>query len=243
MKKSLYIITGASRGIGQALSRVLLDAGHTVIGSSRRTQNLGENYIHHAMDLSQPDDLMALLDVVETETRKTAFDFLCLVNNASATEPMTSIQHCPSEDIQFHVQVGLVSPMILTARFMERFASYNMRKRVAFMSSGAAHRAMPDMSVYCTSKAGLLMFGQSIALEQENMAQGFEVVSIGPGMVDTDMQTAARSKTDDEFSMASYFKAGYADGKVQNPRDVALKIQVILDRTIDSGVYVSVADI
>ncbi len=96
--------------------------------------------------------------------------------------------------------------MILTSLFVQKFSDEKILKKIVFISSGAAFTAMPDESIYCSSKAAINMFAQCIGLEQNNREYGFDVIAIGPGMVDTSMQQALRSKKRDEFAMADFFK-------------------------------------
>lgn len=72
------------------------------------------------------------------------------------------------------------------------------------------------------------MFAPCVGLEQKDKEYGFEVISIGSGMVDTSMQLAVRSKTSDEFAMADFFKQASEDGKLQEPSKVAEKIYAML---------------
>jgi benzil reductase ((S)-benzoin forming) len=127
--------------------------------------------------------------------------------------------------------------------FMRRFSADKIRKKVVFISSGAALAASSDDSIYCSSKAAINMFAQCVGLEQKNRQYGFEVISIGPGMVDTSMQEAARSKTSDEYASADFFKQAFKDGKLQRPDNVAGKIYTILGNKYEQGKYVSVGEV
>ncbi|HCB49762.1 MAG TPA: hypothetical protein DEP47_09610 [Chloroflexi bacterium] len=98
-----------------------------------------------------------------------------------------------------------------------------------FYLFGATFTALPDESIYCSSKSGINMFAQCVGLEQKNREYGFEVISIGPGMVDTSMQQAVRSKSSDEYAMADFFKQAFEDGRLQKPDNVAEKIYTILE--------------
>jgi len=245
MADEFYLITGTSRGIGEALARRLVADGHTVLGVSRsRPQALDNAGYHHlAFDLSDTAGTGRIMEEVDQIVDGRSFDFVCLVNNASATEPVGSIETCPAGQIESHVRIGLIAPMILTSLFMRRFAAEDVRKKVAFISSGAAFRPMPGESVYCAAKAGLHMFAQCVGLEQGDEARGFELVSIGPGMVDTAMQAAVRSKPSEEFAMADFFKQAFENGKLQEPAAVAEKICTILANRYEQGRYVSVGDV
>ena len=87
------------------------------------------------------------------------------------------------------------------------------------------------------------MLAQCIGLEQKDKEFGFEVHTIGPGMVDTSMQLAIRSKTSEEFVLAGFFKQAFEDGKLQEPGKVAEKIFTILENKYEQGKYVSVSNV
>ena len=242
MAHGFYVITGTSRGIGEALARRLLDQGNTVLGVSRnRPATLDrEGYHHLACDLGDPSGLDRITDRAASIAAGQAFEVICLVNNASATEPLGPMERCAAPAITAHVSIGLIAPMILTAYFIDRFADAGGRKIIAFISSGAAFHPMPDDSVYCASKAGLAMFAQCVGMEQSGRERGFEILSIGPGMVDTDMQQTARSRSREEFALAEFFQQAHAEGRLSNPDAVAEKICTLLKKRQEQGQYISV---
>ena len=241
---ALFVITGTSRGIGAALALRIVQDGHTVLGVSRAQPDPlpPGDYHHLGFDLTRTDRISDIVGKAGEIFDAGRFDFLCLVNNASATEPVGPIEKCAGTSIDDHLRIGLLGPMLLTSLFIQRFAEAPVRKKVAFISSGVAFKPLPDESVYCTAKAGLHMFAQCVGLEQQDRPGGFEVVSIGPGMVDTDMQRTVRSKPSDEFAMADFFKQAHAEGQLQDPADVAAKILALLERRTGQGQYVSVLD-
>ena len=87
------------------------------------------------------------------------------------------------------------------------------------------------------------MFAQCIGLEQKDKEYGFEVITIGPGMVDTYMHQVARSKNSDEYVGADLAKQVYEKGELQDPGKVAEKICTILDNKYDQGQYVKVSEV
>jgi benzil reductase ((S)-benzoin forming) len=245
MGSEFYLVTGTSRGIGRALAQKILAEGQTVLGVSRsRPEGVnGERYHHLSLDLSETTGIGRIMEKVNEIVGGQRFEFVCLVNNASATEPIGPIEKCPPPEIEAHLRIGLVAPLILTSLFIGRFAQDKMRKKVAFISSGAAFRPLPGESIYCSAKAGLSMFGRCIGLEQEGQSHGFEVVSIGPGMVDTSMQSAARSKSSAEFPMADFFKQAFEEGKLQDPDRVAEQIYHTLAQQQEQGSYVLASEV
>ena len=242
MENGFYLITGTSRGIGEALARKLLIQGHTVLGVSRnRPGELNSDAYHHlTYDLMDSSEIETIMDMAVEIVDTRGFDFLCLVNNAAVVEPLKSIERAEASTIEDHLRIGLVTSVILTSAFMRRFSGHKIRKKVSFISSGAALRPMPDMSMYCSSKAALKMFAECIGLEQKDREHGFEVVSISPGMVETSMQQAVRTGN---YAMAGYFEQAYEDGKVQDRAEVAEKIAMILAQKYENGTFVSVRDV
>lgn len=240
MKDGFFLITGTSRGIGEALARKLLETGNAVLGVSRnRPATLNSTkYYHLSFDLTETSRINQIMEKVDEIVGDQSFGFVCLVNNASAVEPTSSIDKCPPPEIEAHLRIGLIAPMILTSLFIRKFADDQMRKKVVFISSGSAFTAGPDMSVYCSSKAGLHMFAQCVGLEQNDREYGFEVMSIGPGMVDTSMQATVRSKTSDEFAMVDFFKQAHEDGRLQEPDRVAEKLYTTIQNKYEQGQFI-----
>ena len=245
MSNGFYIITGASRGIGEALAQKILQEGNRVLGISRnRSDKLkSKNYFDLSFDLTDTSRINIIKDKINEIFSPENYDFVCLINNAAVVGPLGPIDKCPQTEIELHAKVNLIAPMLLTSMFIDRFSNEKMRKKVVFISSGAAFNPLPDQSIYCSSKAGINMFTQSIGLEQKNKEYGFEVNSIGPGMVDTPMQLAVRSKPSKEFAMADYFKKAFEEGKLQDPNEVAEKIYKILINKFEQGKYISVNEV
>jgi len=245
MENGFFLITGTSRGIGKALAQKILQEGNTVLGISRnRSDSLkSSNYHHLSFDLTDTSQISRIMDKTNKVVESQGFDFVCLINNASAVEPLGSIEKCPPTEIESHVKIGLVAPMLLTSLFINRFAGEKIRKKVVFISSGAAYTPLADESIYCSSKAGINMLAQCVGLEQKDKEYGFEVNSIGPGMVNTPMQLAVRSKTKEEFAMTDFFRQAFEDGKLQEPGKVADKIYTILGNKYDQGKYINVSEV
>jgi len=246
MENGFFLITGTSKGIGEALAQKVLDKGNTVLGVSRNQSDTlikSTKYYHLSFDLMDTSRITQIMEKVGEIVDNRSFDFVCLVNNASAVEPLKSIEKCPVTEIESHVRIGLIAPMILTSMFIRKFSDVEIGKKVVFISSGAAFTALPGASIYCSSKAGINMFAQCVGLEQKNKEYGFEVVAIGPGMVDTSLQQAFRSKTSDEFASVGYFKQAFQAGKLQEPVTVAEKIYTILENKYEQGKYVNVSEV
>jgi len=240
--KGIYIITGTSRGIGAAVAARLLETGNCVFGISRTPSPLAgqDGYRELRGSVTDAHWIDPLFEAVRKELADSDVDMLCLLNNAAVVEPVHAIETCAADAIGQHVDVNLTAPIQLTARFMACFGDLDLRKKVVFMTSGAAHAAMPDMALYCTSKAGLAMFAQCVAKEQAGRAKGYEIAQVSPGMVETHMQELARSQSPETFRPSGMFRSAKASGAVQDPGSVAKKICEILAARTGMGESVSV---
>lgn len=242
--KGIYLITGTSRGIGRAVAERLLETGNRVVGISRSPSTLAgqDGYREVQASVTDADWVDPLFDEVGQQLADGGYDMLCLFNNAAIVEPVHAIETCAADAIRRHVEVNLTAPIQLTARFMAAFGELDLRKKVVFMTTGAAHTAMPDMAMYCTSKAGLAMFAQCAAREQEGQTRGFEIAQISPGMVETHMQELARAQDPGDFRPSGMFRSAKSSGAVQDVESVARKICEILEARTQMGESVSVTN-
>jgi benzil reductase ((S)-benzoin forming) len=240
MENGFFLITGTSRGLGEAVARTLLDAGNTVLGVSRTPSTALESRNFHDLpfDLTATSRLGEITNRAGEIFRNGNFDFACLVNNASAVDPLGPIENCPAAEIEAHMKIGLIAPMILTSLFIRKFTDEAVRRKVAFVSSGAAFTALPDESIYCSAKAGMNMLAECVGREQGDNESGFEIVSIGPGMVDTYMQEALRAPSEENFAMANMFQKAFEDGRLQDPRKIAAKVCKVLTGRSEQGKFV-----
>jgi len=242
MQSGFYLITGTSKGIGEALAQNILTKGGTVLGVARGRSAIltSPKYHHLTLDLAVTTRLGQIMEKVDEIVDKQRFVFVCLVNNASAIEPLGAIEKCPASEIEAHIRITLIASMILTSLFIRKFADGKMRKKVAFITGGSASTAVPHESIYCSAKAGETMFAQCIGLEQKDKEYGFEVITIGPGMVDTHMHEVARSKNKEDYVWADLVKEVYKKHELQDPSKVAEEIYLILHNRYEQGKYIQV---
>ena len=245
MENGFFLITGTSRGIGEALAQKLLEKGNTVLGVARGQSDVlkSTRYHHLSFDLADTSRISQIMEKVDEIVDNQRFDFICLVNNASAIEPLGAIEKCPASEIESHIRIGLIAPMILTSLFIRRFSDGRIRKKVAFIVSGSAYTASQQESIYCGSKAGLSMFAQCVGLEQKDKEYGFEVICIGPGMVDTYMHQVARSKNKEDYVWVDLAKQVHENGELEKPGKVAEKIYITLSNRYEQGKYVKAFEV
>jgi benzil reductase ((S)-benzoin forming) len=236
MVKRCFIITGASRGIGEAVAKSLLDHGDTVYGISRTESSvLGHhsNYNHISFDLSELGRIAEIIGQILHPLESDEFDMICLINNAAMLEPLLPIEDCQSEDIMTNIHSSLIAPIVLTSYFIKATQGWVARRKVINISSGSGVNASPSMSIYSTVKSGLNMFTRCVGLEQSNNENGVEILSVDPGMVDTSMQLTARNNLN--FGLGNFFKDAYRKGRLQSTDQVASRLLKIINKKYKTG--------
>ncbi|MGE8319938.1 MAG: SDR family NAD(P)-dependent oxidoreductase, partial [Comamonas sp.] len=144
-------------------------------------------------------------------------------------------------DLQHALRVGLEAPMALTGAFLAATEHWTIPRKVLNVSSGLGRRPMASQAAYCTAKAGMDAYARCVALEEALKPHGARIVSLAPGVIDTDMQLQLRSADAGDFPDVANFSGMHAGGKLSTPQDAAAKVLAWLDRA-DFGQNV-VADV
>lgn len=236
MSDTIAILTGASRGIGAAMARGLAKPGTRLITLARR-----EDPELAAYARSQDAQLEQLsVDLSDLAAAEAAARRICdtlprdagrylLINNAGTVHPVSGTDALidgPAIAAAFNLNVTAV--MLLTARFLAAVADLKADRRVLNISSGAGRNPNAGWGVYCATKAALDMYSRVV--KQEQGEGGARVVSLAPGIVDTDMQAAIRSSDPKSFPALAKFQDFHASGKLSSPANVASRILAYLDR-------------
>ncbi|KAL1875700.1 hypothetical protein VTK73DRAFT_9955 [Phialemonium thermophilum] len=215
MVSKVIIVTGASRGIGLAVTNYLLNASHKVVLVSRSQKDLEAI---KARFPSQVEFLAADLTNFDTAPKVTelalkAFGQLDgLVVNHGVLTPMQRVAESTIEAWKNIYDANLFSALALVKAAIPHLRA--SKGRVVFTSSGAALHAYASWGAYGSSKAALNSLAQHIAVEEPEIA----VVSVGPGRVDTDMQKGLREKgTSMNPKEHADFVEAFKGGKLNKP--------------------------
>lgn len=232
----LYIVTGASRGLGAALAQALLVPGNRLVCVARSpapalqqaAAAAGVALDWHCQDLSQPEAgarwLHAVLEAIDTPPAGAT-----LVLNAGVIEPIVPVAGLRADTLVPHLMTNLAAPMTMTAAFLAASERFGCPRKVLAISSGAARRPIEGWSAYCAGKAGLDMFMRSINAEYAQAPAGREVraVALAPGVIDTGMQSTIRGA---DFAQVQRFRDLKAQEQLASPGDVARRIAAYLQR-------------
>jgi NAD(P)-dependent dehydrogenase (short-subunit alcohol dehydrogenase family) len=232
MSCACFILTGASRGLGLAMARQLRARGHRLLTLSRRpnAELDGPGVEQWAVDLSQPADVATRLRAWLAALPRQEIDSLTLINNAASLAPLAPLGEVDAGELSRALRVGLEAPLLLSAAFLAASADLTVPRKVLNISSGLGRFAMAGSAVYCAAKAGLDHLSRALVLEEAARANGAKIVSLAPGVIDTDMQLQLRSADPQAFGERARFASLKAEGRLDSAEAAAAKVLAWLQR-------------
>jgi NAD(P)-dependent dehydrogenase (short-subunit alcohol dehydrogenase family) len=179
------IVTGASRGIGEAVSRALAEAGARIILVGRNrpplekvAADLPHEPVVIAVDIAEPDAPATIM----AEVHRTAGGVDILVNNAGGAGGSGAANTLTVADADATWAVALRGPLLLAGLAAANMASHGGGS-IVNVSSGLSQQGMPGVSLYSALKAGLE--GATRALAAEWGGSGVRVNTVSPGVIRT----------------------------------------------------------
>lgn len=234
----LYIVTGSSRGVGEALVAELLHPDHLVLGLARHQNEQlqalaaarGAPLTQWAVDLADP--ALPAQRLAEWLDRQDPGALACatLINNAGVVSTPAPLGQAPLAELSNAIRVGLEAALLLTASFLQATDAWPGERKVLNISSGLGRRAMAGSASYCAAKAGMDHFSRAVALEQAARPNPAKVVSMAPGVIDTDMQRQLRGADAELFPERAIFARLHDDGQLMSPQACARALLAKLAR-------------
>lgn len=236
----IYLITGATGGIGSATAELLREHGHDLIlaGSSAerlhklagqfaatpygKTQSFslsspgrpvtpGRHISTITLDLSEPRRMEAALAVVDLPGRLDG-----LIHSAGITD-LGRVADQDADHWIDQLMINLVGAAELTRLLLPSLRA--AAGQVVFVNSGAGLRANPGWSAYAASKHGLKALADSLRAEEP----GIRVTSVFPGRTATEMQRKVRAQENAEYRPADYIEPSTVArailGVIETPAD------------------------
>jgi NAD(P)-dependent dehydrogenase (short-subunit alcohol dehydrogenase family) len=233
MSQDICILTGASRGLGLAMARQLRARGQRLLTLSRQpnAQLDGPGVEQWAVDLSQPEQVATRLRAWLAALPRAEIGSLTLINNAASLATLAPLGRIDAAELSLALCVGLEAPMLLTAAFLDASADFGVPRKVLNISSGLGRFAMAGSAVYCAAKAGLDHLSRAVALEEAARPNGARIVSLAPGVIDTDMQLQLRAADRTLFPEGAHFANLKEGGQLDSADVAATKLLRYLDRT------------
>jgi 3-oxoacyl-[acyl-carrier protein] reductase len=192
LENQVALVTGASRGIGQAIALALAGAGAHIIGTATSAEGVarvdaalashGYNGRGALLEASSPASIDALMSQLEKAGELPDI----LVNNAAITRDTLLLRMKP-EDWDAVIATNLTAVFRL-CKACVRHMMKERRGRIVNLTSVVGLTGNPGQANYAAAKAGLLGFTKSLA--RELASRGITVNAVAPGFIDTDMTRA-----------------------------------------------------
>lgn len=192
LTNQIALVTGASRGIGQAIALELGRQGAIVIGTA--TTDAGAEAISGTLATANIKGAGKLLNVTDAaaveeliKSVEAEFGAICiLVNNAGITRD-TLLMRMKDEDWEAVIDTNL-SSVFRTSKAVLRGMMKARRGRIINIASVVGATGNPGQANYAAAKAGMVGFAKSLA--REVGSRGITVNTVAPGFIDTDMTRA-----------------------------------------------------
>jgi NAD(P)-dependent dehydrogenase (short-subunit alcohol dehydrogenase family) len=230
MPHTTAIVTGHTRGLGEAIARTLLARRIRVLGIARHEhpelgRDHGDDLVQVQLDLS---DGPAMLEWLDGDTLRRFVEgsaTALLVNNAGLLQPIGPLDAQAPAAVMRAATVNVAAVLALSAAFASATDAVGDR-RILHISSGAAGNPYAGWSVYCASKAALDQHARAVALDR---SPRLRIASVAPGVIDTDMQAEIRATSEDRFPDRHRFDAMKREGRLVAPdRAAGALVDVLL---------------
>jgi acetoacetyl-CoA reductase len=224
-EQRVAIVTGGARGIGAAITTTLATAGvHVAAGysSSRAAGDElagkltaeGASVSLHQGNVGNPEDCQRMVQDVLAEHGRVDY----LVNNAGVTVDKT-VRRMTVDDWHTVLRINLSGAFYMTKAVLEHMLDRGFG-RIVNISSVIGQTGNVGQANYAASKAGLIGFTKSLALEVAR--KGITVNCVAPGFIDTDMVAGVPKETLDGII------AGIPVGRLGNASEIARAVQFLI---------------
>ena len=189
------IVTGASRGIGAAVARLLGANGYRVCVNYRSERAAAERVVADIVE-ADGEAFAIAADVTDGDAVRRLFETVderlgpvrALVNNAGIHGPRTRVEDLALDDLERVLAVNVIGLVACSREAVRRMSTRHGGNGGAIVniSSGAAYIGSPGDGVqYAVSKGAVNSF--TIGLSQEVAGEGIRVNAVSPGLTRTDM--------------------------------------------------------
>ncbi|HET9991234.1 MAG TPA: glucose 1-dehydrogenase [Kofleriaceae bacterium] len=191
LKDKVIVITGASRGIGEAIARAAVAEGARVVLASRKQADLdkvagelGGSAIAVACHTGKAADVDAMMaKAVETFGRVDG-----VVNNAATNPYFGPLIDTPDAAIDKTIEVNVRGYLYVARAFVKHARSRTGGGSIVNIASVAGIRAAPMQGIYGATKAAVISMTQTLAFELGSSK--IRVNAIAPGLVETKFASA-----------------------------------------------------
>jgi sepiapterin reductase len=262
---TLLVVTGASRGLGRAISIAFANPKWKSEISALRAVLIGRNQVGlndtkglmmaeatvplsvscHCLDLANLDNLEISFDSVLSTVKSQQYERCIFINNAGILEPIGLVaeNHLSFDQMRRHVDLNITSGLFVSSYFARHFINDSSSTYIINISSAVAVQPFLTMGMYCASKAARDMYHAVLAQEHIGDTR-VKVLNYAPGPCATDMSEELCNSQTLDPELQKFFRQAKQNNTAVQPKDTADKLaQLILQSTFESGSHVDFYDI
>ena len=189
MANKKILITGASRGLGLAISQKLA-AEYELILHASKPESFTTDIPNSSILCADFNDPAQLSDFCKRLKKEHGDSLYGVINNAGVTFDKP-LNYQPDREIEAMLNVNLKAPIMICKTAMKIF-SLTQQGVIINISSVVGESGHAFQSVYAATKAGLVALSRSLAQEAAELSQEHQVrvLSVSPGFIETDMTYA-----------------------------------------------------
>ncbi len=185
--KKIMLITGASSGIGKSIADKFYDEGWTVFAAARRLSSPSKKY---SVKKKKNKFLPLRLDITNKEEvykklsstfKKYGFPDIMILN--AGTNNPNNEKILDLEEVNHIYKVNFFGTLNCVDAILKLSNRKRMKSQLAIVSSVAGYRGLPYSAAYCSSKAALTNFAESIYSQCKLI--GLNIRVINPGFIKT----------------------------------------------------------
>lgn len=180
LKNKTVVITGASGGIGKALSEVLIREKSTLVTIARTKENLielkkkyGQDHKYYICDLSKREELLKLINELKKD-----LNHIDLLINLAGIGIYKSIEDVDQLEWDTSLATNVSAPFILVKELLPQLQKKS-DSLVLNIGSGAGVIPMKNRSVYCATKFALRGLSLSLSEEFKGKSPSFCLITLG----------------------------------------------------------------
>jgi NAD(P)-dependent dehydrogenase (short-subunit alcohol dehydrogenase family) len=236
------LITGASQGLGLEIARAYLGAGArgicvcardaTVLEAAARELRAiateGQQVIAEPADVTRPTDVERLVDAALEQLGGVTI----LVNNAGVYGPSGRIDEVDWDEWARAIEINLSGSVLPARALVSHFAQQGYGK-VVQLSGGGATGPLARLSAYAASKAAVVRFAETLAVELREL--GVDVNAIAPGALNTRMLDEVLAAGPERVGRDFYDRAVEQQRSGGVPLEHGARLAVFLGSAVSDG--------
>lgn len=245
-----YLITGAGRGIGRGLSRLLLQNGHRVVLVDQNEQELnhtvsqfskthkkGQDFDFLVANLRKPNEIKS---AAEKASSLFNGNLHCLVNNAAYTAGVGGayLSDLRMEEWNASIETNLTAPMLMSQAclpMLKKTGSKTVGGCIIHMSSTRSFMSEPNNEPYSATKAGLLGLTQSMAVSLSQ--DGIRANAILPGWINVANECKEADETGAKWEdgLSKEDQEWHLTGRVGKVEDIWRAVEYLVESEFVTG--------